>query len=94
MPSTGIHLLVAHSIEPEAQNLFWIGNFAPDYTNDRELKDKIHLRDTRDRWNSLEKLYLDIDKNNIFNIGWFLHLLLILAGTKMNLFYIKIGINH
>ena len=74
MPCTGIHLLIAHMIKPDANELYWIGNFAPDYTNDRELKDKIHLRDSFDRWNSLKKLYQNNDMDNDFNIGWFLHL--------------------
>lgn len=74
MPSTMIHLLVAHEIEPEAPDFFWVGNFAPDYTNDRELKDKIHLRDKADRWILLDELYTNINKENSFERGWFLHL--------------------
>ena len=74
MPSTMIHLLVAHEIKPDASDLFMVGNFAPDYTNDRELKDKIHLRNSEDRWTSLRKLYSDIDKKSDFDCGWFLHL--------------------
>ena len=74
MPSTMIHLLVAHEISSEAPDLFWLGNFAPDYTNDRESKDKIHLRDVSDRWSALEKLYSDTDKDNWFELGWFVHL--------------------
>ena len=74
MPSTMIHLLVAHEIQPEASGLFLVGNFAPDYTNNRGLKDKIHLRDTANRRSSLKKLYSEIDKENDFETGWFLHL--------------------
>ena len=74
MPSTMIHLSVAHEVEPEAPDFFWIGNFAPDYTNDTALKDQIHLRNTPDRWASLEKLYEEIDKENPFERGWVLHL--------------------
>lgn len=74
MPSTMIHLLVAHEIKPTAPDLFWVGNFAPDYTNDKDKKDKIHLRGSPDRWASLEKLYSDINKSNYFELGWFIHL--------------------
>ena len=74
MPSTMIHLLVAYEIEPKAPDLFWVGNFAPDYTNDKVVKDKIHLRNSTDRWASLEKMYSEINKNSYFELGWFLHL--------------------
>jgi hypothetical protein len=74
MPSTLVHLFVAHEIEPTAPDLFWIGNFAPDYTDDREKKSFIHLRKTEDRMAAMEKLYKSIDFDNPFERGWFLHL--------------------
>ena len=74
MPSTGIHLLVAHTLKPNASEYYWIGNFAPDYSNSKEVRNNLHLRNTVDHWDALEKLYLQIDKNNDFDIGWFTHL--------------------
>ena len=74
MPSTMIHLAVAHEIEPEGPGLFWVGNFAPDYTNDRALKDHIHLRDAADRWAALAKLNSELDPANPFERGWLMHL--------------------
>jgi hypothetical protein len=66
--------MVAHELEPEAPAAFWVGSFAPDYTNDRLKKDEIHLRAVPDRWAALEELYGRIDKSNAFERGWFLHL--------------------
>ena len=74
MPCTMIHLLAAYELEPKGTDLFWVGNFAPDYTNDRILKDRIHLRDTEDRIGALQVLYQSIDTNNNFEMGWFFHL--------------------
>ena len=74
MPHTMVHLLIAHEIEPSAPALYWVGNFAPDFSNDRSIKDAIHFRNTEDRWKTLEKMYFDIDKKNYFELGWLLHL--------------------
>lgn len=74
MPSTMIHLLAAYEISPNAQDLFWVGNFAPDYTNDRQFKDEIHFRNTSDRMEALRQLRKKIDSNNPFESGWLLHL--------------------
>lgn len=74
MPSTMIHLLVAHEINPEALDLFWVGNFAPDYTNDRQIKDEIHLRNSSNRMQALSQLRNKIDGSNPFEAGWLLHL--------------------
>ena len=43
MPSTMIHLLVARAAEPAAPLDFYLGSFAPDYTNERALKDHIQI---------------------------------------------------
>jgi hypothetical protein len=67
-----IHLLTAYQLEPEATGLFWAGSFAPDYTNDREKKDTIHLRLIPNRFDALAKMY-DPGAND-FERGWFLHL--------------------
>ncbi len=74
MPSPMIHLLVAYEINPEAPDLFWVGNFAPDYTNERHLKDEIHLRNVPDRMEALRQLRKKIAQNNPFEAGWLLHL--------------------
>lgn len=74
MPSPMIHLLVANEITPKAPDLFWVGNFAPDYTNDRQLKDEIHFRNSANRLESLRELRNKIDNNNPFESGWLLHL--------------------
>jgi hypothetical protein len=83
MPSTMIHLLVAYEINPKAPDLFWIGNFAPDYTNDRQFKDEIHLRNTVNRMEALKKLREKIDDNNPFESGWLLHLFVDACWDKM-----------
>lgn len=69
MPSTMIHLLIAHELRPDAEDLFWVGNFAPDYTNDRLLKDAIHFRNSSDCWEALNQLKSIIDSKNPFEAG-------------------------
>jgi len=74
MPSTMIHLLTAYEVNPKSTDLFWVGNFAPDYTNDRQLKDKIHYRNASNRMEALRQLRKKIDMENPFESGWLLHL--------------------
>jgi len=74
MPSTGIHLLVGYKFNPAACDAFWLGCFAPDYTNDRTRKDHIHLRDTDDRPAGLCALRATADMSDPFALGWLLHL--------------------
>ena len=74
MPSPMIHLLVAYEINPKAPDLFWVGNIAPDYTNDRQLKDEIHFRNSTNRLETIRQLRNRIDNNNPFESGWLLHL--------------------
>ena len=74
MPSPMIHLLVAYEINPKAPDLFWVGNFAPDYTNDRQLKDEIHFRNVPNRMEALVQFREKIDNKNPFEFGWLLHL--------------------
>ena len=69
-----IHLLVAYEISPKAPDLFWVGNFAPDYTNDRQLKDEIHFRNVSNRMEALGQLRKITNNNNPFESGWLLHL--------------------
>jgi hypothetical protein len=66
--------MVAHELEPESSAEFWVGSFAPDYTNDTVKKDEIHLRGVPDRWAALDDLHGRIDRSNAFERGWFLHL--------------------
>lgn len=74
MPSPMIHLLVAYQINPTAPDSFWIGSIAPDYTDNRELKDQIHFRNRPDHISALRQLTAKIDRNNPFACGWLLHL--------------------
>ena len=74
MPSSMIHLLAAHELEPAAPGLFWAGNLAPDYTNDRPVKDRIHLRDAADRIAALTELKHTLRPDDPFERGWLLHL--------------------
>ena len=74
MPSTMIHLMVAREVEPHADALFWVGNFAPDCIVEREQKDPIHLRDQPDRWAALERLREALNKSDPLARGWLLHL--------------------
>ena len=80
MPSTMIHLLTArellaaHNINSEAPGLFWFGNFAPDFTEEREKKDLIHFRTVPDWLEALRQLKDSLDLANPFQLGWLLHL--------------------
>ncbi len=74
MPSTMIHLLTAHEINPKGEGLFWIGNFAPDYTNDRAFKDQIHFRNASNRMEALSRFKKVINNEDPFESGWLVHL--------------------
>ena len=74
MPSTMIHLMVAREVEPGADALYWIGNFAPDCVTEREKKDPLHLRNKPDRWAALAELRATLDMGNPLARGWLLHL--------------------
>ena len=74
MPSPMIHLLVAYETNPKAQDLFWVGNFAPDYINDRQLKDELHFRNSSNRLEALRQFKSKINIANPFEAGWLLHL--------------------
>ena len=74
MPSTMIHFMVAHELEPDAPGLYWVGNNAPDYAGSRELKDHIHYRDSRCRQEDIISLLLSPDYRNDFERGWAVHL--------------------
>lgn len=74
MPSAMIHLLIAHEVDPNGPDLFWFGNFAPDYTDYRPLKDHIHFRNAANRLEALRQFKDTIDMENPFEAGWLLHL--------------------
>ena len=74
MPYAMIHFLVARAVEPGASPAFWVGNVAPDYASERELKDRIHLLGGGDRWAALAGLRDKLDIANPFERGWLLHL--------------------
>jgi hypothetical protein len=69
-----IHLLTAHEINPAAPDLYWVGNFAPDFTTERQQKDTIHLRNISNRFEALGQLRATLDPDNPFEMGWLLHL--------------------
>lgn len=56
MPSSGVHLLVAHKIKPQGSDLFFTGSIAPDAVEGRQKKDKSHFRDVEDRHTALVAL--------------------------------------
>lgn len=74
MPSAMIHLLIAHEVDPKAPDLFWFGNFAPDYMDYRPFKDQIHFRNAPNRLEALTQFKKTIDMKNPFEAGWLLHL--------------------
>lgn len=76
MPSLMIHLLTAYKYNPNASAAFWIGNIAPDSVSEREEKDKTHLRDKPERFNSLRELALTMNLHDDFSKGILLHLFL------------------
>ncbi len=69
-----IHLAVARIVCPDASGAFVIGNFAPDFTNDRFRKDMIHLRGKTDRWSALAALAKTVSPDDPLMEGWLLHL--------------------
>jgi len=79
MAATLIHWLLAYKLSPDACGLYYAGNFAPDAIDIREGvtrsdKDKWHLRDGPDREAALKAFYLQIDRNDPFQKGYFVHL--------------------
>lgn len=74
MPSPMIHLLAAYETDSKASDSFWVGNLAPDYINDRQLKDELHFRNTSDRMEALRQFKQKINTVNPFEAGWLLHL--------------------
>lgn len=78
MPSTMIHLLVAHHARPDGEPLYHIGNFAPDAVDvraniTRADKDHLHFRDGN-RWEKLGLLAQKTAQNDDFAQGFLLHL--------------------
>jgi hypothetical protein len=76
MPSVMIHLLAAYKYDPNSSGLFWVGNIAPDCISGWKEKDRLHLRDCKDRLNALGELALKEDLHNDFNKGIIFHLYL------------------
>ena len=74
MPSPMIHLFAAYKTNPEAPDSFWVGNLAPDYINDRQLKDELHFRNSLNRMEALRQFKQKINIDNSFEAGWLLHL--------------------
>jgi len=74
MPSPMIHLLTAYIYAPASSGLFFMGCFMPDFTNDRDKKDSIHLRNVENKWESLAQVAVACDPNDSFREGWLFHL--------------------
>jgi len=74
MPAAMTHLAVARAFDADAGGLFYAGSLAPDYTDERIIKSKIHLRDVDDREKALRELQSGVDLKNTFELGWLLHL--------------------
>jgi hypothetical protein len=74
MPAMMTHLAVARLARPGADGLFFAGSMAPDYTDAREIKNFIHLRDRPDRQGALAALRDSLDLSKPFDEGWLLHL--------------------
>jgi hypothetical protein len=74
MPGATIHLAAAREFDAGANGLFFIANLAPDFTDAREIKTIIHLRNEPDRASALRALRETIDTENTFELGWLLHL--------------------
>jgi len=74
MPGTGIHLLIAHALAPDASGMFFFGSYAPDFEQERVPKNRIHLRDEANRLEALTALRDSVDMEDDFARGWILHL--------------------
>jgi hypothetical protein len=74
MPSPMVHLYIAHEFNPAATGEFWMGAIAPDYSDDRELKDQIHFRNRTNRMEMLRQMKNQLDEDDPFAAGWLLHL--------------------
>ena len=74
MPGVMIHLATARAFDADGDGMFFVGNLAPDYTDERTIKSAIHLRDTDDRGAAMCALRDRVNKENAFELGWLLHL--------------------
>ncbi|MDR0446882.1 MAG: hypothetical protein LBH17_07665 [Oscillospiraceae bacterium] len=74
MPAMMMHLAVARLVRPDGDGLFFSGSMSPDYTDAREIKSYIHLRDRPDRGAALAELRDSLDLSKPFDEGWLLHL--------------------
>lgn len=72
MPGSMIHLIVAKKVRPNASDLFYLGNIAPDTVNDWRMKDITHFRNLENREPAL--INLAKESYNDFNEGMLLHL--------------------
>ena len=72
MPSSMLHLITAKKVNPNAGIDFYVGNLAPDAIRERELKDAVHFRSTKDREDALKEFAIKAD--NEYLKGVLLHL--------------------
>ena len=80
MASTMIHLMLAYEIYPNACGSYFVGSFAPDVfhknrSDTRLAKNKNHFRDVPDMEAALTEFYSQIDRDNPFHEGYFVHLI-------------------
>lgn len=76
MPSTMVHILTAHKVNPESDTLFLIGNIAPDAVKNRDDREIQHLRRTPDREKALIDIAMATNPDDAFREGALLHLYL------------------
>lgn len=76
MPASMMHLYTAKLYEPDADILFFVGNIAPDCVQNKEEKDKTHLRGEKQRAKLLCGLAEQLDLHDSFQKGVLLHLFL------------------
>jgi hypothetical protein len=76
MPSSMIHLLTAHKVDPNGCLLFLMGNVAPDAVVNWQEKEVKHFRNSLNRSQALINLAGNTEKCDDFAEGMLLHLYL------------------
>ena len=74
MPSSMVHLLVAHDYNPDSPAEFWAGNIAPDCIAEMRERERFHLRDMPDRERALREFEASVRAGEVFAEGVLLHL--------------------
>ena len=81
MPSTMMHLMLAHKINPNGCGVYFMGSFAPDVIDKNrddiyvaKIKNHLNFRGVPNREAVLSEFYSQIDKGDPFHMGCFIHL--------------------